>query len=87
MILMASLMGLFAFSRISSATASDTDVVSAGSIALVVLAGLISVVLSLVASAILQGVVSLEVARGTVGEKLRLGGLWRAGRFGPRPSP
>jgi len=78
--LLVGLVTLFAFSRISSATASDTDVVSAGSIALVVLAGLISVVLSLVASAILQGVVSLEVARGTVGEKLRLGGLWRAAR-------
>lgn len=78
--LLVGLVTLFAFSRISSATASDSDVVSAGSIALVVLAGLISVVLSLVASAILQGVVSLEVARGTVGEKLRLGGLWRAAR-------
>lgn len=78
--LLVGLVALFAFSRISSATASDSDVVSAGSVALVVLAGLISVVLSLVASAILQGIVSLEVARGTVGEKLRLGGLWRAAR-------
>ncbi len=54
--------------------------VSAGAFALVFLAALIGVALSLVASAVLQGVVSLEVARATLGEKLRLGGLWRAAR-------
>ena len=78
--LLVGLVALFAFSRAASATGADSATVSAGSVALVVLAGLISVALSLVASAILQGVVSLEVARGTVGEKLRLGGLWRAAR-------
>ncbi len=36
--------------------------------------------LSLIAFSILQGIISLEVARGTVGEKLKLGGLWRAAK-------
>ena len=36
--------------------------------------------LGLVAFSILQGIIALEVARGTVGEKLKLGGLWRAGK-------
>ncbi len=70
----------FAFSRVASATGDDAATVSAGAAALVLLSGLVGVVLSLVASAVLQGVVSLEVARGTLGEKLRLGGLWRAAR-------
>jgi hypothetical protein len=69
-----------ALTRIESALDEDVDAIAAGSIALIILAGLVAVALSLVASAILQGVVSLEVARGTLGEKLRLGGLWRAAR-------
>lgn len=69
-----------AVSRIESALAEDVDAIAAGSVALIILAGLVAVALSLVATAILQGVVSLEVARGTLGEKLRLGGLWRAAR-------
>ena len=73
-------MSVGAISRIESALAEDVDAIAAGSIALIILAGLVAVALSLVASAILQGVVSLEVARGTLGEKLRLGGLWRAAR-------
>jgi hypothetical protein len=36
--------------------------------------------LSLVASAIMQGIISLEVARGSVGERLTAGGLWRRAR-------
>ena len=36
--------------------------------------------LSLIGFSILQGIISLEVARGTVGEKLKLGGLWRAAK-------
>jgi len=69
-----------AFSRIASATGDDVATVSAGSFGLILLSGLVGIALSLVASAVLQGVVSLEVARGTLGEKLRLGGLWRAAR-------
>jgi hypothetical protein len=79
-LLLVGLVAFAAFSRVASAEGSDFDTVSAGAYALVALAGLIGVVLSLVASAVLQGVVSLEVARGTLGERLRLGGLWRAAR-------
>ncbi len=70
----------FAVTRTLNATESDAATLSAGSIALIILSGLIPVALSIVASAIVQGVISLEVARGTVGEKLRLPGLWRAAR-------
>lgn len=79
-LLVVGLVTFAAFSRVASATGEDSETVTAGAFALVILAGLVSIVLSLVASAVLQGIVSLEVARGTVGEKLRLGGLWRAAR-------
>ena len=70
----------FAVNRTLNATQADAATLSAGSVALIVLSGLIPAALSIVASAIVQGVISLEVARGTVGEKLRLPGLWRAAR-------
>lgn len=78
--LVVGLVSVGALARIESALEEDVDAIAAGSIALIILAGLVAIALSLVASAILQGVVSLEVARGTLGEKLRLGGLWRAAR-------
>ena len=71
----------FAISRTLTATNSDdAAALGAGSVAIIILAGLVPAALSIIASAILQGVISLEVARGTVGEKLRLGGLWRSAR-------
>jgi hypothetical protein len=70
----------FAVSRTLNATEADAATLGAGSIALIILSGLIPAALSIVASAIVQGIISLEVARGTVGEKLRLPGLWRAAR-------
>jgi hypothetical protein len=69
-----------AFSRTANASAEDADALAAGSVALVALSALVPAALGIVGSAILQGVISLEVARGTLGEKLRLGGLWRAAR-------
>jgi hypothetical protein len=66
--------------RTLAATGADAETLGAGSVAIIILAGLIPAALSIVASAILQGIISLEVARGTVAEKLRLGGLWRAAR-------
>ncbi len=74
------LVTFFAVSRTLTATEADAATLGAGSVALIVLSGIIPAALSIVASAILQGVISLEVARGTLGEKLRLGGLWRAAR-------
>ena len=70
----------FAVNRTLNAAQADAATLGAGSVALIILSGLIPVALSIVASAIVQGVISLEVARGTVGEKLRLPGLWRAAR-------
>ncbi len=74
----------FAISRIESATGADEEAVAAGAVATIILSALVPVVLSIVVTAILQGIIVLEVARGTLGEKLRLGGLWRAakGRIG-----
>ena len=72
------LASFFAVTRIDSAPLDERDAVAAGSTLLVVLSALIPVLLSVVASALLQGVIVLEVARATLGEKLRLGQLWRA---------
>ncbi|MGL4339592.1 MAG: hypothetical protein ACRCSP_04095 [Rhodoglobus sp.] len=74
----------WAFGRMDAATGDDADAVAAGSVATIVLSSLVPVALSILITAILQGIVALEVARGTVGEKLTLGGLWRAakGRIG-----
>lgn len=70
----------FAITRAMTATEADQDAITAGSIAAIALSALVPVVLSLCASALLQGIVALEVARGTVGEKLTLKGLLRAAR-------
>jgi hypothetical protein len=72
------------FGRIQNATIDDSDDVVAGAVGIGIVAALIPVALSLVVGAIIQGVVSLEVARGTVGERLRFSGLWALakGRIG-----
>ena len=74
----------FAISRVQFATEQDADAVTAGSVGLIILSALVPIALGLVGTAVLQGIVSLEVARATLGEKLRLPGLWRAakGRVG-----
>lgn len=75
----------FAVSRVAaSAPGVDAETIEAGTVAIMILAAFVPLVLSIVLGAVLQGVVVLEVARGTVGEKLKLGGLWRAakGRIG-----
>lgn len=66
--------------RAFSASEADADIIGAGAAVAAVLAGLLAVLLSLVGGSILQGIVSLEVARGAVGEKLRLRGLWNAAK-------
>jgi len=74
----------FALGRIESAPADELDLILAGSIGSIVLSALVPMVLSTLAFAILQGVVTLEVARGSLGEKNRLPELWRLakGRVG-----
>jgi hypothetical protein len=71
---------LLAFSRIANASSSDVPTIEAGTIGLVVIAYLVPVVLTVIASALLQGVISMEVARATLGEKHTLRGLWRRAR-------
>ena len=68
------------FGRVNSTTAENADDILAGSIGALVLASLIPLALSVVVTAILQGVISLEVSRGTIGEKLTVRGLWRLAR-------
>ncbi|WP_308468167.1 hypothetical protein [Rathayibacter soli] len=66
-----------AVGRIDMASAADRDAVTAGAIVSIALSALVPVMLSLIGSALLQGVIVNEVARGTVGEKLSMRALWR----------
>ncbi|MBF4633354.1 hypothetical protein ITJ38_02935 [Agreia pratensis] len=70
--------GILAFGRIDSALPEDRDAVTAGAWATLILASLIPIALSILSSALLQGVLVVEVARGTLGEKNRMGVLWKA---------
>ncbi|MCU1544105.1 MAG: Membrane-anchored glycerophosphoryl diester phosphodiesterase (GDPDase), rane domain [Microbacteriaceae bacterium] len=74
----------FAFGRVNSATHDSADEILAGSIGAVVVASLVPLALSVLVGAILQGIIALEVSRGTIGEKLTVRGLWRLakGRIG-----
>ncbi|MCU1411469.1 MAG: hypothetical protein JWR04_2176 [Rhodoglobus sp.] len=75
----------FMISRAQFANSSqDAETLMAGSVGVIILSALVPAALAIVGSAILQGVISLEVARATLGEKLRLPGLWRGakGRIG-----
>lgn len=67
----------FALSRVASAPAADQDAVEAGAVVTIVLSALVPVALAVVASALLQAVIVQEVARATLGEKLRMMTLWR----------
>jgi len=67
----------WAVDRIDSAPLDQRDAVAAGSVLIGALSAIIPIALSIIASALLQAVIVLEVARATLGEKLRLGPLWR----------
>jgi MFS family permease len=69
-----------AVSRINASTTQNVDQVTAGAYGLIVLSAVIPGLLAVIASAVLQGVIVLEVSRGAVGEKLTLGQLWRRAR-------
>ena len=69
---------LWALGRIASATVEESAAVEAGSTLTIVLSALVPISLSVIGSALLQGVIVVEVSRATLGEKLRLGALWRA---------
>jgi membrane-anchored glycerophosphoryl diester phosphodiesterase (GDPDase) len=76
---------IFTFSRIENAAAEDLDTLTAGSVGGLLLVMLVPIAISVVASAFLQGVMVVEVATGTLGERLGFGALWRraARRIGP----
>ncbi len=69
-----------AFSRVDSSTAQNADQITAGAAGLVILASVIPGLLAVIATAVLQGIIVLEVSRGAVGEKLSLRGLWQKAR-------
>ncbi|SDS29893.1 Membrane-anchored glycerophosphoryl diester phosphodiesterase (GDPDase), membrane domain [Microterricola viridarii] len=66
-----------AIDRMERASAAESDAVAAGAVTAILLAALIPVLLTVLASAVLQGVIVLEVARATLGEKLTLFALWK----------
>lgn len=72
------------FGRIQSAAIEDQAEIMAGSFGLFFILLVFPVALGVIAAGILQGILSLEVARATLGEKLRIRGLWRLakGRIG-----
>jgi membrane-anchored glycerophosphoryl diester phosphodiesterase (GDPDase) len=66
--------------RASRANLADADTIVAGTFALVLVATLFAVGISVVAQALLQGIISVEVSRATLGEKLTLRQLIQVGR-------
>lgn len=66
--------------RASRANFADADTIFAGTIALALVATLLAVGISIVAQALLQGIISIEVSRATLGEKLTLRQLIDLGR-------
>ena len=73
-----------AVSRVNSSSSQNTDQITAGATGLIIVASIIPALLAVIASAVLQGIIVLEVSRGAVGEKLTLRALWTraSGRIG-----
>lgn len=69
-----------AVSRINSSAAQNVGQITAGATGLIVVASIIPGLLAVIASAVVQGIIVLEVSRGAVGEKLSLRALWRKAR-------
>ncbi|RNE56792.1 hypothetical protein [Cryobacterium tepidiphilum] len=66
--------------RLANAPDDQRDTLEAGSIAAIILSALVPIALSIIGAALLQGIIVVEVARSTLGEKLTLRGLWRSAR-------
>lgn len=75
--LVVGLVTFWAVGRVESAPIDEQGAVEAGATVTIVLSAVVPLALSVIASAVLQGVIVTEVARATLGEKLRLGRLWR----------
>ena len=65
------------FTRLQHAARADQETILAGAVGWSIVAGVVILAVSVFASALLQGVIVLEVARATLGEKLSLGALWK----------
>lgn len=79
------LIAWWAIARVeSAATQEDADALAAGSIAFGAIGLLLVMLLSMVGTSVLQGIIIAEVARGTLGERLRLVEIWQylRGRIG-----
>ena len=77
---------VFVITRVESAsTSADADALMSGAVGGFLLLMLVPIALSLIAGAFLQGVMVVEVASGTLGERLRFAALWKraAKRFWP----
>jgi hypothetical protein len=70
----------FSLDRVLSASDSAVDDIAAGGVAITLLSTLVGLGFALVGTAILQGIISIEVARATVGEKLKFAALWALAR-------
>jgi len=64
-------------SRIEGSTGADADAILSGAVGGFLLLSLVPLLLSIIASAFLQGVMVVDVATGTVGDRLGFGALWR----------
>jgi len=69
-----------AVSRLFTASTEDATEITAGAAVMIMLSTLVPGVLSVVALALVQGVLMLEIQRATLGEKLKLKQLWRRAR-------
>ncbi|MCW4384990.1 hypothetical protein OH146_04295 [Salinibacterium sp. SYSU T00001] len=68
------------FSRLENVSAENLEEVTAGGIFALLLSNLVPLLLGTALVALLQGIVVLEVARATIGEKLTLRQLWGRAR-------
>lgn len=71
------LVGIFSGTQPGAYFGGDDGAAIASAAVGVAAVGLGALAVSLVSTSIVQGIVVLEVSRGTLGERLRVGGLWR----------
>ncbi|WP_173922188.1 hypothetical protein [Agromyces sp. Marseille-P2726] len=76
---------ILTITRVENASAADADAILSGAVGGLLLLMLVPIAVSVIASAFLQGVMVLEVATGTLGERLSFGALWRRAAFRIRP--
>lgn len=75
----------FSISRLESAAPEDYEAIESGTFLTLILAAIIPFLVAMLGSIFIQGVVVAEVARATLGEKLRMKQLWKITwpRLGP----